>query len=200
MTVIVATHNKFKFMEIKNILLPYPIHIEQMAYDPLDDVVEDGQTFKDNAILKAKHYALKYKKIAIADDSGLIVDQIAPLPGIYSKRYSGLGDLENNIKVLDCLRHSPNRAAYFVCVIAIIFPDGKIFTYEGKLKGEISHTIRGHEGFGYDPIFIPERQNKTLAELGSNYKIGVSHRRLALNAFLEDINEIINYWRHTRSI
>src|SRR5690606_36802140 len=103
---VLATHNKDKIMEIKNILLPYPIEIEQISYDPFDDVVEDGQTFEDNAILKAKHYALKYKKIAIADDSGLIVDQIAPLPGIYSKRYSGLGDLENNIKVLDCFRHS----------------------------------------------------------------------------------------------
>ena len=199
MKVVLATHNKDKFMEIKNILLPYPIEIEQITYDPLDDVVEDGQTFKDNAILKAKHYAIKYQKIAIADDSGLIVHQIAPLPGIYSKRYSGLGDLENNIKVLDTLKDCHNRAAYFVCVIAIVFPDGKIFTYEGKLKGEISHTIRGHEGFGYDPIFIPQRQNKTLAELGLSYKMEVSHRRLALNAFLEDIDEIINYGRHTRS-
>lgn len=199
MKVVLATHNKDKFMEIKNILLPYPIEIEQIAYDPLDDVVEDGQTFKDNAILKAKHYALKYKKIAIADDSGLIVDQIAPLPGIYSKRYSGLGDLENNIKVLDTLKDCHNRAAYFVCVIAIVFPDGKIFTYEGKLTGKISHEISGKEGFGYDPIFIPQRQNKTLAELGLSYKMEVSHRRLALNALLEDIDEIINYGRHTRS-
>lgn len=200
MTVVLATHNKDKFLEIKDILLPYPIHIEQIAFNPLDDVVEDGHTFEENAILKAKHYAFKYQKIAIADDSGLIVNQIAPLPGIFSKRYSGLGDLENNIKVLDTLKDCHDRGAYFVCVIAIVFPDGKIFTYEGKLKGEISHTIRGNEGFGYDPIFIPQSQNKTLAELGLSYKMEVSHRRFALNAFLEDINEIINYWRHTRSI
>lgn len=199
MTVVVATHNKFKFLEIKDILLPYPIHIEQIAYDPLDDVVEDGHTFEENTILKAKHYAQKYKKIAIADDSGLIVDQIAPLPGIYSKRYSGLGDLENNMKVLHILKDCKHRPAYFVCVIAIVFPDGKMFTYEGRLKGEISHQICGKAGFGYDPIFIPEGKNKTLAELGYNYKKKVSHRRMALNAFLEEINEIINYWRYTRS-
>lgn len=197
MKVLFASSNYNKFKEIEAILKPH--HIELIITNEKDalEIIEDRLTFHENAGLKALTYAVKFNQVTIADDSGIIVDQIKPLPGIYSKRYSGMGDHENNIKLLDVLKNSKNRTARFVCAIAIAFPDGKIFTYEGNLEGTIATTLKGGMGFGYDPLFIPNGQVATLGELSSEFKNLHSHRRQALNNFLEAKNEVIDYWRYT---
>lgn len=197
MKVLFASSNHNKFKEIREILKPHDIELINTHKIDESEIIEDRLTFHGNAQLKALTYAVKFNQVAIADDSGIIADQIKPLPGIYSKRYSGLGDHENNIKLLDVLQNSKNRSARFVCAIAIAFPDGKIFTYEGSLEGKIATTLKGGMGFGYDPLFIPNGQKATLGELSSEFKNQHSHRRSALNNFLEAKDEVIDYWRYT---
>ncbi|WP_162146800.1 RdgB/HAM1 family non-canonical purine NTP pyrophosphatase [Acholeplasma granularum] len=192
---IVASNNKDKVKELNQILGSNIFLLKECEIKL--DVLESETTFEGNAALKAYAYAKQFNQVAIADDSGLVVEIIEPLPGIYSKRYSGLSDHENNIKLLDVLKNTNNRNANFICIIAISFPDGKIFTYEGKLKGHISKELRGINGFGYDPLFIPSNENKTLSELGQAYKNKHSHRSKALMKLLEDKDEIINYWRYS---
>jgi len=197
MKLLFASSNYNKFKEIKEILQFHDIELISTHTIDESEIIEDRLTFNENAQLKALAYATKFNMVAIADDSGIIVDQIKPLPGIYSKRYSGLGDHENNIKLLDVLENCENRSARFVCAIAIAFPDGKIFTYEGNLEGLIATTLKGGMGFGYDPLFIPKGQVATLGELSSEFKNLHSHRRQAINNFLEAKNEVIDYWRYT---
>ncbi len=197
MRVLFASSNYNKFKEIEEILESHDIELINTHKIDEAEIIEDRLTFDGNARLKALTYALKFNQVAIADDSGIMVDHIHPLPGIYSKRYSGLGDHENNIKLLNVLENSENRAARFVCAIAIAFPDGKMFTYEGSLEGTIATTLKGGMGFGYDPLFIPIGQSATLGELSSEFKNIHSHRRQALNNFLEAKNEVIDYWRYT---
>lgn len=197
MNLLVASNNLHKIKEMQSILNQSDILLKNGSIIDEKLIIENGQDFKSNAVIKAKLYAKTFNEVAIADDSGLMVDVIGGLPGIYSKRYSGLGDASNNEKLLSVLETAKNRKAKFVCVIAIAFPDGKIFTYEGYLDGRISTKPKGDLGFGYDPIFIPKAQSQTLGQLGATYKDLHSHRKNALHKLLEDQNEVINYWRHT---
>ncbi|MEK6645433.1 MAG: XTP/dITP diphosphatase [Candidatus Firestonebacteria bacterium] len=182
---ILATRNKNKVKEIKNLLKGIKVKIFTVDDFPfLPEVVENGKTLTENAIKKAKTIAKKIHKIALADDSGLEVSMLGGAPGVYSARFSGKGCTyaDNNNKLLKLMKNVPinKRNAKFVCVVALAFPDEKIITVEGICKGKIADSSKGKQGFGYDPVFIPKGYNKTYAQLGLKTKNKISHRSLAL--------------------
>ena len=183
----IATSNPGKLKEMKPILglsSEWEYH-HQGEIDSYSSPPETGNTFKDNALIKAKFLnAIKKNDWVLADDSGLVVDGLDGLPGVHSARYAGdkATDLENRVKLLKMLqlRGIQNRAARFVCHICLISPSGEIFHGEGKLEGSIAKEARGQGGFGYDPVFIPAGSEKTLAEFTPGEKNAVSHRFDAL--------------------
>ncbi|VEU80152.1 RdgB/HAM1 family non-canonical purine NTP pyrophosphatase [Haploplasma axanthum] len=180
MEVIVASHNKNKIKEFKSILgNEYNIKSLEDLND-FEDIEETGNTFSENALIKALSIAKKYNKVAIADDSGLEVYSLDNRPGVYSARYSGKGDHENNLKILSELKNNKNRNGRFISVIALCYPNGEYQLFEGIWEGRISEEIKGENGFGYDVIFIPEGFEKTVAELEPDVKDKYSHRSKAL--------------------
>lgn len=194
MKLLIASHNENKVHELNYLLASSKIAC--MGLDEMndqDDVDETGKTFIENASIKAHYYAKKYQMPSLADDSGIEVEALNNRPGIYSKRYSGLGDYENNLKLLEELKHSQNRRARFVAVIVIAFPDGKTFSFEGEVKGHIAHELSGQHGFGYDPIFIPDGYQQSMAALGPDIKHQISHRAKAIEKLKEHLNEIAHY-------
>lgn len=186
MDLVIATKNKNKIREIKALLKNMPIQV--LGLDDgkwqIPEIIEDGKTFKDNAIKKAQTIANITGKIALADDSGIEVDVLKGEPGVYSARFSGekATDRENNIKLLNLLNDIPadRRGAQFRSVIAIATPQGKAEVVEGVCRGGVGFSERGGQGFGYDPIFIPAGYNKTFAELSLDIKNKISHRGRAL--------------------
>ena len=192
-TILIASSNQNKIKEFKKILPDYHF-ISLKDINDFEDIDEDGETFEANSYLKAKHYFDKHKIPTLADDSGLEIEVLNNEPGILSKRYSGLGDHENNLLVLRNLKNKENRNARFRCVLTYIDVSGKVIVFEGTINGKIAYEIKGEEGFGYDPIFLIESENKTLAELGSIYKNKHSHRAQVLIKFKEYLekNENIN--------
>ena len=154
-----------------------------------EDIVEDGNTFEENALIKARTVA-RLGYLCIADDSGLEVDALDGAPGIYSARYSGGhgNDAENNLLVLKNLADIPDekRTARFTCAIACATPDGKEFTVRASCEGRILHAEEGNGGFGYDPLFYVEEYGKTLASVTPEEKNAISHRGKALRAFVEE--------------
>ncbi|MFH1542728.1 MAG: RdgB/HAM1 family non-canonical purine NTP pyrophosphatase [bacterium] len=173
--IVVATGNKHKLKEIGRILsLPvtgYPLR-----------VIENGRTFEANAIKKAKAVAKKCPDaIVIADDSGLMVEALNGKPGIKSARFATPPTPENLCqKLLRVLNNKTSRQAKFVCVIAIVYPSGKVKTVKGLCLGKIIEEMRGKSGFGYDPVFVPRGYKKTFAEMKSATKNRLSHRGRAL--------------------
>ncbi len=182
MAIILASSNKGKIREISDLLgreiVPYSDVVGEV------DIVEDGKSFKENAIIKARTI---YKKIpdavVIADDSGISVPALGGEPGIYSARYAGEGasDKENLQKLIDTLKERgiERTPAYYTAAIAIASPQG-IYTVHGWMWGEVIAEARGDKGFGYDPMFIPEGYNETLGELDEEIKQRISHRAKAL--------------------
>ncbi len=179
-----ATSNRGKLIEFQTLLSKIEIHTqgELKVFSPPD---ETGKTFEDNARLKAR--ALKSVKTGvwvIGEDSGLEVDGLNKLPGIHSARYAGPNarDSENVAKLLKmmALRSATNRKAQFQCCMVVYSPEGKEFVVNGQMTGNISEKVRGTDGFGYDPIFIPDGETKTLAELGLTRKNQISHRAEAI--------------------
>lgn len=155
---------------------------------------EDGKTFLDNARIKAKSVkALKSADWVLGEDTGLEVEGLNGIPGVHTARYAGPNarDSENVAKLLKMMqiRNVPNRNAQFKCVTVVLTPDNQEWIFEGILKGQISSKVVGNMGFGYDPVFIPEGETKTLAELGPAYKIQKSHRAIALAQFLAKLKE-----------
>src|SRR5690606_33166682 len=197
MKIAVVTSNKHKLEELSNFLENEGFSFIQVNPKETDSPQETGSTFLDNARIKSRHYSKILGIPVISDDSGLMVDSLYGLPGLFSARYSGLGDAINNQKLLKSLEGKEIRDARFISIISIAFPDGKTFDYEGIFKGSIAEAPSGNEGFGYDPIFIPKGEDQTLASLGSIYKSKNSHRVLALQKLVEGKDEIINYWRFT---
>lgn len=187
----IATGNKGKFAEYKLTLGKVP-EIKVFSQSDLPYFTprpEDGLTFLDNARIKAKSVkALKSEHWVLGEDAGLEVEGLNHLPGIHSARYAGphARDSENIAKLLKMIqiRSSANRKAQFKCVTVVLTPQNEEWIFEGLLKGQISTKVAGTLGFGYDPIFIPEGETKTLAELGPAYKIQKSHRAMALAEFL----------------
>jgi XTP/dITP diphosphohydrolase len=183
--VIVATKNRGKVREIRRALKGLGLKIYSLNdFSDIPEIEEDGKSFTENALKKARFHSKYFKKLAIADDSGLEVDRLKGLPGIYSARYSGEGasDRENSQKLLREMEGIPisKRGARFKCVIAMVSHDGKEVVAEGSCRGRIGFREVGKKGFGYDPIFILPQYGKTMAQLTLEEKNKVSHRGKAL--------------------
>lgn len=184
--IILATKNKGKAEEFKAFFSKYDIETISLLDlpDDIPDVVETGMTFQENAILKAETMANYLGQTVLADDSGLVIDALGGKPGVYSARYAGepTNDKKNIAKVLQELAFVPDkqRTARFVCVLAVATPGKETVTRTGYCNGVISEEMKGSNGFGYDPIFIPENKNITMAQLSSEEKNEISHRRQAI--------------------
>ncbi|MRR55957.1 MAG: XTP/dITP diphosphatase [Deltaproteobacteria bacterium] len=182
---LVATGNKGKLLEIRQLLAGYVDRVYCLADFPdLPEVIEDGQSFEENARKKAMSAVRATGIPAMADDSGLVVDVLGGRPGVYSARYAGVGasDADNNRKLLRDLAEfsGQERAAFFSCAVALCFPDGTCRTFCGTLNGMLLASPRGTEGFGYDPLFLVPEYGKTLAELDLTIKNSISHRGQAM--------------------
>ena len=182
---VVATRNAGKLREIRAVLAPLGLEILSLEDFPeIPDVVEDGATFRENAVKKATETARRTGERTVADDSGLMVDALQGRPGVYSSRYAGENatDEERCMKVLAEMAGVPagSRQAVFVCAIALAEPGGQAQVVEGECRGEIAFSPRGSEGFGYDPIFFLPEYGKTMAELPPEVKNRISHRARAL--------------------
>jgi XTP/dITP diphosphohydrolase len=182
---VVATKNKKKLEEIKEILKDLDLKILSLADFPHSPrVVENGSTFKENAVKKAVKIARFTRKLTLGEDSGICVDALAGKPGVYSSRFSGKdkNDLKNNLKLLKLLRDLPpkKRKAHYFCSVALADKDGLIGVREGECSGFIGRELKGHLGFGYDPLFIIPKYRKTFAQLGPRIKHKMSHRFRAL--------------------
>ncbi|WP_231488042.1 non-canonical purine NTP diphosphatase [Prevotella sp. MA2016] len=180
--IVFATNNLNKLTEVRKILGNRFQVMSLAEIGCQDDIPEKGQTLKDNALIKAQWIYDKYHVNCFADDTGLEVDALGGAPGVYSARYAGGEghDSQANMnKLLSELENIDNRKARFRTVIALII-DGKVTTFDGIINGTITHEKRGGEGFGYDPIFMPEGHNQTFAELGVDIKNSISHRAKAV--------------------
>lgn len=190
--IIFATSNEGKMKEIRHILGDLGVEILSMKEAGIDiDIVEDGTTFEENAIIKAKAIMELTGETVLADDSGLEVDYMNKEPGVYSARFLG-EDTSYNIKnqyIIDKLEDvtGKERSARFVCVIACAFPDGKIVTKRATVEGLIAKEAAGEGGFGYDPIFFLPEFNCTAAQLSMEEKNQISHRGKALASMKEVI-------------
>lgn len=200
MKVVLASRNKNKIKEIKAIYRDIVgeeldiLSLDDIGYT--DEIEEDGNSFEENAAIKASVPAsLGY--IGLADDSGLAVDALDGAPGIYSARYSGEGatDAKNNEKLLLALDGVSDRSAKFVCVFSAVAPDGKKITVRGECPGVIAESESGKGGFGYDPLFIYEPLSKTFGELSANEKNKVSHRARALKLLIPKLSEFLNGYK-----
>ena len=184
----VATSNAHKLEEIREILKLYGIERELVcpaSFDDHDEPVEDGKSFKDNALIKARYWFNKYHLPTIADDSGLTIHFFNEFPGIYSARFmQDYSYFEKNSWILKGMKNESDREAKFHCVIAYINENTEE-CFEGILQGEIADSIKGEHGFGYDPIFFLPELNKTTSELSPEEKNRLSHRSLALRKWAE---------------
>ena len=191
---LLASHNKKKLVELSRILEPLgftvvsPKDIEGGIVEP----EENGLTFEENALIKARSGAKETGLPTVADDSGLCVDALDGAPGIYSARYAGTGnDDDNNALLLKNLENVPEekRTARFVSSIACVFPDGREFTVRGTVEGKIGFELQGDGGFGYDPLFISEKGCFGL--LSPEEKDSISHRHKAILKFIEELKNYI---------
>ena len=183
--VVIATRNVGKIREIQAILAPLGLKVVSLSDFPeIPEIIEDGQTFEENAVKKAVAVARLTGRIAIADDSGVLVDALQRRPGIFSARYAGekATDAERYQKLLQEMSCIPEekRGAAFVCAIAVSSPRGKAETVEGQCHGEIAFAPQGSHGFGYDPVFYLPELGKTMAEVNPEVKNQISHRARAL--------------------
>ena len=189
MKLVIATRNKHKLKEIRAIFLQPDIELVcALDYPDAPDVVEDGDTFEANAIKKAVALAKVTGLWSLADDSGLEVDALNGAPGIFSARYAGepISYSANNRKLLKELEKVSNRRARFRCVIALSSPGGRAKTLDGRCEGVIACEERGRQGFGYDPLFVPDGFSRTFAELDPETKNSISHRGRALKKAREE--------------
>lgn len=196
MQIVIGSHNKGKIKEFKSLFEKYGIEVLSVSdFDNITEPVEDGLTFSENALIKAKGYYEQIKLPVLCDDSGLCIEALNLEPGIYSARYSS--DITNNptdytncVKLLSKLENVTNRKGYFECHIC--YYDGiNIITGVGHMDGSIANEIKGSNGFGYDPLFIPEGYSNTFAELGTDFKCTISHRHKALVDFINNFEVFI---------
>ena len=202
MKIVLASRNRKKIGELRTILSESFSEIEILSLDDVgihDEIEEDGKSFEENALIKAR-VAATSGYIGVGDDSGLTVDALGGDPGIYSARYAArchfAGDHDdegNNQALLQNLRGVPekDRTGAFVCAIGCVLPDGREFTVRGEAKGRLLEEYRGGGGFGYDPLFFYEPLDKTFAELTPDEKNAVSHRGIAVRAFAKALREMI---------
>lgn len=195
MKLVVGTNNAGKIKELNELLADLPVGISGLnEFENVYDVEETGTTFEENAVLKANSYALQTGCWALSDDSGLEVEALGGAPGVYSARYAGegAGNDERINKLLGELAKtgSESRRARFVCVMALADETGEIkFLAEGVCDGVIADQPRGANGFGYDPIFIPEGFEETFGELSSTVKREISHRARAIQKIIRFLRD-----------
>ena len=181
--IVIASHNSGKILELKSLLQPYFSRIQSSKELNLISPIESGKSFKENAEIKSLSAARESKIISISDDSGLVIDALNGMPGIYSARWAGIDKnfdlamekVENKLQQSNAIL--PNqRVSHFVCVLSIAWPNGNLITVEGKVYGTIVWPPKGKNGFGYDPIFIPYGFNKTFGEMKPELKRSIDHR------------------------
>ncbi|MGC2872566.1 XTP/dITP diphosphatase [Ihubacter sp. rT4E-8] len=185
-TIIAASRNAHKIAEIEAITRKFGMEVisRDEAGLPTEEIEEDGDTFEENSFKKANEIMKMCGKVTIADDSGLMVEYLGGAPGVYSARFAGedAGDEKNNQKLLSLLEGVPykERRAKFVSVITMIYPDGETLVARGECEGHIIDTPVGENGFGYDPLFVPDGFQRTFAQFDSEEKNEISHRAKAL--------------------
>jgi XTP/dITP diphosphohydrolase len=192
--IVLATKNQGKKKEMINLLEGYPVKIMTLEdFGPIPDIIEDKETFDDNAYKKASMTARFLGLPALADDSGLVVPALEGKPGVHSARYAGENatDEDNLKKLLKEMENKEKRDAYFECVISIAIPTGPALTYEAKCEGIITKEPKGEGGFGYDPVFFYPELDKTFAELSMEEKSQVSHRGKALNEMKKEFEKVL---------
>jgi XTP/dITP diphosphohydrolase len=195
--VVLASRNAHKIEEMARILDDAGLHVEVVGIDAFDDVPEVPETeptFEGNALLKARAVCAATGVPAVSDDSGLCVDALGGMPGVLSARWSGgNGDLANLELVLAQLGDTPDDrlGAQFRCAVALVLPDGREAVVHGEMRGHLVRAPRGTNGFGYDPIFVPDGETRTSAEMSSDEKDAVSHRGNALRALASVLRDLL---------
>ncbi|WP_282941236.1 XTP/dITP diphosphatase [Paenibacillus sp. RC67] len=197
--IVVATRNAGKVKEFEPLFRQKGIAVKSLLdYEDIPEIIEDGDTFAANALIKARAVALRLRVPAIADDSGLCVDRLNGEPGVYSARYAGepSNDQANNLKLLEELSKLPAEGtqslstARFISAICLVDKDGQVVSaVEGYCEGEILAAPRGEHGFGYDPLFYITTLDKTMAELSIEQKNEISHRGKAIQALWSDLDK-----------
>ena len=193
-TLVVATKNTGKLIEIESLLKNYPVNLKNLSdFGPIPPVAEDGDTFDDNAYQKSAFTARVLGLPALADDSGLVVPTLGGLPGVHSARYGGNGltDAQRCELLLQNLKGKADRRAYFSCVISIATPTGAALTYEARCEGLVAEAAVGANGFGYDPIFYYPPLKKTFAEMTLQEKSRVSHRGNAMQELQHEFAKVL---------
>ncbi|MBI3944605.1 MAG: XTP/dITP diphosphatase [Armatimonadetes bacterium] len=195
-TLVLATRNAYKVGELRALLADLPVAIRSLAdYPAVPDVPETGATFAENAALKARAVAAATGHLALADDSGLVVDALGGAPGIRSSRFAGPGatDRDRVDRVLALMKDVPEerRAARFVAAVAVAAPGGEARTVVAACEGRIAFAPRGEHGFGYDPIFLIPDRGLTMAELPPEEKNRISHRAQAIARAREALREVL---------
>lgn len=193
---VLATRNAHKVSELQAILTAAGLEVELLGLpNGAPDVVEDGLTFAENALKKARSAAAATGLPSVADDSGLCVDALNGMPGVFSARWSGAqaDDASNLRLVLEQVSDVPveHRGASFVCAAALALPTGAERVVEGRVTGRIIHEPRGTGGFGYDPIFLPDGHDRTTAEMTPQEKHAISHRGNAFRALAPAIHDLV---------
>jgi len=193
---VLATRNAHKVGELAEILQAAGLDVELLPLpDDAPDVVEDGLTFAENALKKARSAAAATGLPSVADDSGLCVDALNGMPGVFSARWAGTGrdDRANLALVLDQVADVPDesRTAHFVCAAALAVPSGEERVVEGRVDGVLLRTPRGTGGFGYDPAFVPIGHQRTTAEMSNDEKNAISHRGEAFRALAPAVRELL---------
>ncbi|MFW6332263.1 MAG: XTP/dITP diphosphatase [Thermodesulfobacteriota bacterium] len=204
---VIATRNKGKTAEIRELLKAFPLEIKDLDdFGPIPEVEEDGETFDENAYKKASFAAKVLGFPALADDSGLTVEALGGAPGVHSARYAGdnATDADRNKKLLkemaDRSDRGADRRAAFECVISVAVPTGAALTYEGRCEGEIAREPAGDRGFGYDPVFYYPPLNKTFAQMTRAEKNSVSHRGKALSELRGEFDKVLIWIRREMPI
>ena len=185
-SIVLATHNPGKVIEISDLLKKFDLKIYSAKYFSIKEPVENGKTFIENAIIKSSYVSKKTNLPALADDSGLCVPILDNQPGIFSARWAGkeknflkaVDKIEKKMKSISTMTKK-DRKAFFCCALSLSIPNGKVYTFEGKVHGHLQFPPRGNNGFGYDPIFIPLNFKKTFGEMKYKFKEGISHRKKA---------------------
>lgn len=195
---VIATGNPGKITEIQELLAGFPVETKRLDdFGPIPQVLEDGETFDENAYKKASFTAKILGIPALADDSGLVVEALGGAPGVLSARYAGENatDEQRVAKLLNEMKGQTHRNAAFECVLSIAVPSGPALTYEARCEGLIAQQPAGQNGFGYDPIFFYPPLNKTFGQMTIAEKSQVSHRGKALNELKQELDKVLIWIR-----
>jgi XTP/dITP diphosphohydrolase len=200
---VIATRNKGKSQEIKDLLRDFPVDVKNLDdFGPIPHIEEDGDSFDENAYKKASFAARVLGLPALADDSGLVVEALNGSPGIHSARYAGENatDQQRFSKLLDEMKGKTNRKAAFECVISVAVPTGAALTYEARCEGLIAEAPVGSNGFGYDPVFFYPPFHKTFAQITREEKNRISHRGKALAELKSEFAKVLVWIRQQMSV